>query len=85
MNTVSKTTVVCILAILVVVISSGRYSMVQVRGVMSIEQPLKERVPECLHLKTMMANDTADRFYASLFKNVECPDVLARSNMSTLK
>ncbi|MGC2573386.1 MAG: hypothetical protein WA364_17870 [Candidatus Nitrosopolaris sp.] len=90
MNTVSKTTVVCILAMLVMVISSGRYSMVQVnaqstqtQGVIRghIEEvPLMSLAPGCLNLKANMANDTADHWHANMFKTLDCADVLARTN-----
>jgi hypothetical protein len=93
MRTASKMTVVCILAILVVAFSSGRYSMVQAappvlshnctkigNGVQCtvIEQPLAEAAAGCRDLQANMKNDTADHFYAGLFQQLDCADTLAR-------
>ena len=93
MNTVSKVTVGCIIAILVVVISSGRLSMIQARPpVLShnctkvgnglqctvTEQPLSEAAAGCRDLQVNMKNDTADHFYAGLFQQLDCADTLAR-------
>ena len=83
MNTVLTMTAVYILAVLVVVFSSGSYSMIQVnaqqihRGTIQ-EVPLTSIAPGCKDLKARMANDTADQFYAGLFKEFDCADVLAR-------
>jgi hypothetical protein len=64
MNTVSKVTFGCILAILVVVISSVSYSMIRVNAQSKItgqieEVPLALLAPGCKHLQANMANDTA--------------------------
>jgi hypothetical protein len=93
MRTVSKMTVVCILAILVVAFSSGRYSMVQAAPpVLShnckkvgnglqcevIEQSLEKAAADCRAIQADMKNDTADGFYAGLFRQMDCADTLAR-------
>jgi hypothetical protein len=93
MSIVSKMTVVCILAILVVVISPGRFSMIQAappvlshnctkigNGVQCTvtEQPLAEAAAGCRDLQANMKNDTADHFYAGLFQQLDCNDTLAR-------
>jgi hypothetical protein len=81
MNTVSKMTVVCILAILVVVISSVSYSMIRVNAIVQgkIEElPLDQIAPGCKDLQARMANDTPDHFYAGLFKEFDCANVLAK-------
>lgn len=92
MNTVSKVTVSCILAILLVVISSGSNRMIQVNAQSTgqtacpvgkvcgqIEEvPIGLIAPGCRHLQANMANDTADHWHAMMFKTLDCADVLAR-------
>lgn len=93
MNIVSKVTVSCILAILLVVISSGSNRMIQAappvlshnctkigNGVQCTvtEQPLAEAAADCRDLQAKMANDTQYHFYAGLFQQLDCADTLAR-------
>jgi hypothetical protein len=96
MNTISKMMVGCVFAILVVVISSGRYSMIQANAVPIIshqctptatgfrcvqeEVPIQNLVPDCRDLQTKMANDTPDHFYAGLYQQLGCDDILSRVN-----
>jgi len=83
MNRVSNVTVACILTILVVVVSSGRYSIQYAQSQISgqIEEiPLMKLAPGCLHIQANLHNDTADHFFENLFKNLDCADVLARTN-----
>jgi hypothetical protein len=87
MNTVSKMTVGCILAILVVVISWGSHSMIQVNAQSKVsgqidEVPLALIAPGCKHLQANIANDTADHWNAMMFKTLDCADVLARTNVN---
>jgi len=87
MNTVSKVTFGCILAILVVVISSVSYSMIRVNAQSKItgqieEVPLASLAPGCKHLQANMANDTADHWHGMMFKTLDCADVLARTNVN---
>jgi hypothetical protein len=86
MNAVSKVTVSCILAILLVVISSGSNRMIQVNAQCPVgkvcgqieEVPIGLIAPGCRHLQANMANDTADHWHAMMFKTLDCADVLAR-------
>ncbi len=87
-------TVACILAVLVVIISSGRVGTIQAAPpVLShnctkmadgrlqctvTEQPLAEAAADCRNLQTNMKNDAADHFYAGLFQQLDCSDTLAR-------
>ena len=90
MNTVSKMTVVCILAVLVVVISSGRYSIIQVNAQGSgaqdpcsqppsqqQEQACQESMQkqDCMMLKSKMTgNDEA----SDLYKKKDCAGLLGQ-------
>lgn len=95
MNTVSKVTVSCILAILLVVISSGSNRMIQAaplvlshhctkvgngtQCIVKEQLPLAAEVAGCRDLQKNMANDTASHFYAGLFQQLDCADTLARA------
>lgn len=88
MNTVSKMTVVCIIAVLVVAISSGRYSMIPVNAQGSGAQDPCSQPPsqqqeqacqeflqkqDCMILKgKMTGNDEA----ADLYKKKDCAGLL---------
>ena len=88
MNTVSKKTIVCILAVLVVVISLGRYSMIQVNAEKRdpcLEPPSQEQEQacqeslqkqDCLYLKFKM-NFNGGNDEVSLFKEKDCEGLLA--------
>jgi len=89
MNTVSNMTVVCILAILVVVISSDSYRMIQINAIPSTrsctrsqdgglhcvlrELQISELAPVCRDLKTMPEPENQQ-----LFQGLDCDTVLAR-------
>jgi hypothetical protein len=63
--------------------SSGSYRMVQVNAQISgqIEEiPLMKLAPACLHAQANLHNDTESGFFAGLFRNLDCADVLARTN-----
>jgi hypothetical protein len=88
MNTISKMTVVCILAVLVMVISSGTYSMIQVNAQGSGAQDPCSQPPsqqqeqacqeflqkqDCMMLKSKMTgNDEA----AALYQKKDCAGLL---------
>ena len=90
MNTISKMTVVCILAVLVMVISSGRYSMIQVNAQGSGAQDPCSQPPsqqqeqacqeflqkqDCMMLKSKMhGNDEA----SDLYKKKDCAGLLGQ-------
>lgn len=90
MNRVSSMTVACILTILVVVVSSGKYSTIQVNAQSNqsritgqIEEiPLIKLAPGCLHIQANLHNGTESeqKFFAGLFEVENCADVLARTN-----
>jgi len=90
MNTISKMTVVCILAVLVVVISSSRYNMIQVNAQGSGSQDPCSQPPsqenerlcqesmqkqDCMMLKSKMAGDNEA---ADQYKKKDCAGLLGQ-------
>jgi len=96
MSTASEMKVACILAILVLVMSS--YIMIQAAPTVLSDECTRHAdntttcvgspreatrgyptAADCRDLQTNMANDTADHFYAGLFQQLNCGDILART------